>query len=88
MLKIAAPFTRWFDADGFFVATPFQQWLATEIPPIGEADSKKVVGGGGGGGGGKKEEKVMEARQVKGHADSDKTTREGGARSRNSKKAT
>jgi len=42
--NISAPFTRWFDADGFFVAKPFQQWLATEIPIIGQADPKKVVG--------------------------------------------
>ncbi|KAI4202367.1 MAG: hypothetical protein LQ350_002585 [Teloschistes chrysophthalmus] len=42
-LNISAPFTRWFDSDGFFVATPFQQWLASEIPVIGEADPKKVA---------------------------------------------
>ncbi|KAL8639564.1 MAG: hypothetical protein Q9228_003416 [Teloschistes exilis] len=42
-LNISAPFTRWFDSDGCFVATPFQQWLASEIPVIGEADPKKVA---------------------------------------------
>ncbi|KAL8702527.1 MAG: hypothetical protein Q9201_004293 [Fulgogasparrea decipioides] len=42
-LEISAPFTRWFDSDGYFVATPFQQWLASEVPIIGEADSKKVA---------------------------------------------
>ncbi|KAL8737226.1 MAG: hypothetical protein Q9181_001880 [Wetmoreana brouardii] len=42
-LEISAPFTRWFDSDGYFVATPFQQWLASEVPIIGEADPKKVA---------------------------------------------
>ncbi|KAL8860119.1 MAG: hypothetical protein Q9178_003383 [Gyalolechia marmorata] len=42
ILKISAPFTRWFDSEGYFVATPFQQWLATEIPTVGEADPQKV----------------------------------------------
>ncbi|KAL8691522.1 MAG: hypothetical protein Q9218_003265 [Villophora microphyllina] len=42
-LKISAPFTKWFDSDGCFVATPFQQWLASEIPIIGEADPKKAA---------------------------------------------
>ncbi|KAL9130063.1 MAG: hypothetical protein Q9217_001667 [Psora testacea] len=37
-MKLSAPFTRWFDADGCFVAKPFQHWLATEVPVIGEAD--------------------------------------------------
>ena len=39
-LKLSASFTRWFDQDGGFVAKPFQQWLATEIPAIGAADTK------------------------------------------------
>ncbi|MCJ1265200.1 hypothetical protein MMC22_005075 [Lobaria immixta] len=43
--QISAPFTRWFDADGHFVAKPFQQWLATEVPIIGQADPQNVVGG-------------------------------------------
>lgn len=38
--KLSAPFTRWFDADGCFVAKPFQQWLAKEISLVGEADPK------------------------------------------------
>jgi hypothetical protein len=42
-LKTEAPFTRWFTADGFFVAKPFQQWLASEVPVIGEADPANVV---------------------------------------------
>ncbi|KAL8849897.1 MAG: hypothetical protein Q9221_005163 [Calogaya cf. arnoldii] len=82
-LKISAPFTRWFDSDGFFVATPFQQWLATEIPAIGEADPKKVIGDSG-----KNEEKTADTQQIKGNADMTKTSGDGGARSRNPKKAT
>lgn len=42
-LDIKAPFTRWFSADGYFVAKPFQQWLASEISVIGEADPNNVV---------------------------------------------
>ncbi|KAF2237997.1 hypothetical protein EV356DRAFT_332594 [Viridothelium virens] len=41
--KIKAPFTRWFSADGFFVPKPFQQWLASEIGVVGEADPSNVV---------------------------------------------
>lgn len=41
---MSSPFTRWFDADGFFIAKPFQQWLAAEIPLIGEIDKKNVPG--------------------------------------------
>lgn len=40
--EISAPFTKWFSADGYFVAKPFQQWLAAEIPPIGKADPRAV----------------------------------------------
>ena len=36
--EISSRFTRWFDHDGFFVAKPFQQWLASEIPAVGQAD--------------------------------------------------
>lgn len=42
-LEISSPFTRWFDADGFFVAKPFQQWLATEIPLIGQVDPQNKL---------------------------------------------
>ena len=35
--------TRWFTADGYFVAKPFQQWLASEVPVIGQADPNNVV---------------------------------------------
>ena len=39
-LELSSPFTRWFDVNGFFVAKPFQQWLASEIPLIGLVDFK------------------------------------------------
>jgi hypothetical protein len=35
--------TRWFTADGYFVAKPFQQWLASEVPVVGAADPNNVV---------------------------------------------
>jgi dolichyl-phosphate mannosyltransferase polypeptide 3 len=35
--------TRWFTADGYFIAKPFQQWLASEVPVIGAADPNNVV---------------------------------------------
>ena len=41
-LEISSPFTRWFDSDGYFVAKPFQQWLASEVDVIGEADPKNA----------------------------------------------
>ena len=43
--QLSSPFTRWFDADGFFIAKPFQQWLAAEIPLIGQVDRKNAPGG-------------------------------------------
>ncbi|KAL8670991.1 MAG: hypothetical protein Q9168_004483 [Polycauliona sp. 1 TL-2023] len=82
-LKISAPFTRWFDSDGYFVATPFQQWLATEIPAVGEADPKKVDRAGG-----KLAERPAEVSPVKGSADVSKKSGEGSVRSRSSKKST
>ncbi|KAL1297680.1 hypothetical protein AAFC00_006232 [Neodothiora populina] len=42
-IEINAPFTQWFTADGFFVAKPFQQWLASSVPLIGEADPKNAI---------------------------------------------
>ena len=42
-LHIRAPLTRWFTADGYFIAKPFQQWLASEIPIVGAADPNNVV---------------------------------------------
>lgn len=38
--EISAPFMRWFSADGHFIAKPFQNWLASEIEVIREADQK------------------------------------------------
>ena len=43
-LELSSPFTRWFDVNGCFVAIPFQQWLASEIPLIGEVDLKNKGG--------------------------------------------
>ena len=42
-IKIEAPFSRWFSADGYFVAKPFQHFLAGGIPVVGEADPKNAV---------------------------------------------
>ncbi|KAH7372337.1 microsomal signal peptidase 25 kDa subunit-domain-containing protein [Pyrenochaeta sp. MPI-SDFR-AT-0127] len=42
-IHIRAPMTRWFTSDGFFIAKPFQQWLASEVPVIGAADPNNVV---------------------------------------------
>ena len=39
-LELSSPFTRWFDANGLFVAKPFQQWLASEIPLVGQVDPR------------------------------------------------
>lgn len=38
--EISAPFSRWFDAEGCFIALPFQQWLASEVPVIGDSDPR------------------------------------------------
>lgn len=43
-LDLSSPFTRWFDTDGFFIAKPFQQWLASEVPLIGQIDTKNKIG--------------------------------------------
>jgi hypothetical protein len=42
-IHIRAPFTRWFTSDGYFIAKPFQQWLASEVPVVGLADPNNVV---------------------------------------------
>jgi hypothetical protein len=39
-MYIQAPFMCWFSSDGLFVAKPFQEWLASEIPVVGKADGK------------------------------------------------
>ncbi|KAI5196974.1 hypothetical protein AUEXF2481DRAFT_29165 [Aureobasidium subglaciale EXF-2481] len=41
--EISAPFMQWFTADGFFAPAPFQQWLASNIDMVGDADPKNVV---------------------------------------------
>jgi len=40
---VSAPFARWFTADGYFIAKPFQQWLASNVPVVGDADPNNVV---------------------------------------------
>lgn len=42
-VKIQAPFTQWFTADGYFVAKPFQEWLASSVPLIGQVDPKNAA---------------------------------------------
>jgi len=42
-IQVKTAFSRWFSSDGFFVPKPFQQWLASEISVIGEADPTNVV---------------------------------------------
>ena len=36
-------FTTWFTADGYFEPKPFQQWLASSITEVGEADVKNAA---------------------------------------------
>jgi signal peptidase complex subunit 2 len=38
---------QWFDVAGHFVALPFQQMFAGEVPVIGKADPMKAVAIGG-----------------------------------------
>ncbi|KAI9819527.1 MAG: hypothetical protein M1827_006976 [Pycnora praestabilis] len=45
-VQISAPFTEWFTTEGYFVAKPFQRWLASEILVIGNADPGNAGGGG------------------------------------------
>ncbi|KAF2806839.1 SPC25-domain-containing protein [Mytilinidion resinicola] len=40
---VSASFSRWFTSDGYFVAKPFQQWLASNVPSIGAADPQNIV---------------------------------------------
>ena len=42
-IRLQTPFTRWFSSDGAFVAKPFHQWLASEIPIVGTADPGNVI---------------------------------------------
>lgn len=41
--QIKAPFTTWFTADGYFVAKPFQQWLASSVGVVGDVDTKNAA---------------------------------------------
>ncbi len=59
--KISSRFTRWFNQDGFFVAKPFQQWLASEVAAIGRADpanAKAAIAGTADGKGGEQPAEV------------------------------
>jgi hypothetical protein len=40
--EMKVPFTTWFTADGYFVAKPFQQWLASSVEVVGDADKKNA----------------------------------------------
>ncbi|KAK4634918.1 Signal peptidase complex subunit SPC2 [Fulvia fulva] len=40
--QLQAPFTTWFTADGYFVAKPFQQWIASSIEEVGDVDLKNA----------------------------------------------
>ncbi|USW48128.1 Putative signal peptidase complex subunit Spc2/SPCS2 [Septoria linicola] len=40
--EIKVPFTTWFTQDGYFVAKPFQQWLASSVEAVGDADLKNA----------------------------------------------
>lgn len=42
-VELQGEFRKWFSADGYFVARPFQYFLASGIPTIGEADPKNTV---------------------------------------------
>jgi len=42
-VQVSAPFSKWFTSDGVFAAKPFQQWLASAVPVVGEADPNNIV---------------------------------------------
>ena len=42
-VELKGEFRKWFSSDGYFVAKPFQYFLASGIPIIGEADPKNTV---------------------------------------------
>ncbi|KAI1821929.1 microsomal signal peptidase 25 kDa subunit-domain-containing protein [Xylaria intraflava] len=42
-IEFARSFTEWFDAQGHFVALPFQTMLATTVPVIAVADPKRAA---------------------------------------------
>lgn len=41
--QIRTPFTTWFTADGYFVAQPFQQWIASSVEAVGDVDLKNAL---------------------------------------------
>ncbi|KAI1107650.1 SPC25-domain-containing protein [Jackrogersella minutella] len=41
-IELARPFTEWFDAQGHFVAPPFQTVFAASVPLIAKADPKRA----------------------------------------------
>jgi signal peptidase complex subunit 2 len=41
-LEISESFTKWFDEQGHFITTPFQELLATGIPLVGQLDPKRM----------------------------------------------
>jgi signal peptidase complex subunit 2 len=40
--QLRTPFTTWFTADGYFVAKPFQQWVASSVDAVGDVDLKNA----------------------------------------------
>ncbi|OHE93583.1 microsomal signal peptidase 25 kDa subunit [Colletotrichum orchidophilum] len=43
IINLSNPFNQWFDSQGRFVAVPFQEILATNIPAVGKLDPKRVT---------------------------------------------
>ncbi|KAK1688384.1 microsomal signal peptidase 25 kDa subunit [Colletotrichum godetiae] len=43
VINLSKPFNQWFDSQGRFVAVPFQEILATNIPVVGKLDPKRVT---------------------------------------------
>ncbi|KAK1725651.1 hypothetical protein CaCOL14_011505 [Colletotrichum acutatum] len=43
VINLSQPFKQWFDSQGRFVAVPFQEILATNIPAVGKLDPKRVT---------------------------------------------
>ncbi|KAK1638374.1 microsomal signal peptidase 25 kDa subunit [Colletotrichum phormii] len=43
VINLLQPFNQWFDSQGRFVAVPFQEILATNIPVVGKLDPKRVT---------------------------------------------
>jgi signal peptidase complex subunit 2 len=41
--QLRIPFTTWFTADGYFVAKPFQQWVASSVEAVGDVDLKNAL---------------------------------------------